>query len=303
MRIIKRSIILAVLVLSLLACQSLEVLPEPGPDDGQPNNGNLPRVTGFDCVPQNTLRQYAQLVRVIDGDTIEVEMDGEQYRVRYIGVDTPERDEPFYSEASEANQAYLSGEYLLLVKDVSETDRYGRLLRYVFAGEDRFVNYELVREGYATSLTYPPDVACADFFLDAQIEARDQGRGFWEESLNSLDPLESSTQPDSVVIDMIHYDGQASPVETDEFILIKNVGAAPVDITGWTINAGAPGQDFTFPSFSLQPEQSCRIYTNEIHLEWCGFSFGLDESIWSNQGDCGYLSDSQGTLVDALCYQ
>jgi len=299
MRPIKISLLLTLLALSLIACQPLNPSPGPLPDGGQPDDGasdgSLPRATGYACVPQNTMRQYARLVKVVDGDTIEVEMEGQQYRVRYIGVDTPERDTNFYQEATEANQALLAGEFLLLVTDVSDTDQYGRLLRYVFAGQDSFVNYELVKGGYAFSATFPPDVACADAFLDAQIEAREQGAGLWGATRD--------TPAAAVVIDLIHYDGQATPVETDEFVLIKNTGPAPVEVTGWQIDAGSSGQLFTFPAFTLQAGQSCRVYTNEFHPETCGFSFGLNESIWSNSGECGYLYDSQGLLVDALCYE
>lgn len=293
--------LLAVLALGLFACQPTNNVPVPPPDGGQPDEGRLPGSTGYACVPQNTLQQFARLVQVIDGDTIDVEMEGRQYRVRYIGVDTPERGEPFYSEATAANQSLLAGEYLLLVRDVSEIDQYGRLLRYVFAGEDRFVNHELVSAGYALSATFPPDVACADFFLEAQIEAREQGRGLWGDPQRSDDaPGEGSNS--SIIIDLIHYDGQVPQVESDEFIVVKNTGLQSVEITNWKINAGSPSQEFIFPAFLLQAGQSCRVYTNQVHPESCGFSFGIDQPIWSNQGECGYLYDPQGLLVDTFCY-
>jgi hypothetical protein len=72
----------------------------------------------------------------------------------------------------------VAGQTVTLVKDVSETDRYGRLLRYVFVG-DLFVNAELVRQGYATVATYPPDVACIDYFRRLEGEARERVAGLW----------------------------------------------------------------------------------------------------------------------------
>jgi micrococcal nuclease len=114
----------------------------------------------------------------VDGDTIEVGLGARTARVRYIGVDTPERDEPFYREATEANRRLLGDGQLLLYKDVSETDRYGRLLRYVVAGE-RFVNLALVQEGYAQAATYPPDVACSQAFVTAERNARSAQVGLW----------------------------------------------------------------------------------------------------------------------------
>jgi micrococcal nuclease len=124
------------------------------------------------------------VVRVIDGDTIEIEMDGQLYTVRYIGVDTPETKhptkgvQPYGPEASERNRQLVEGRMVYLEKDVSETDRYGRLLRYVYV-DDAMVNAVLVQEGYAQVATYPPDVRYVDDFLALQREAVDVGRGLW----------------------------------------------------------------------------------------------------------------------------
>lgn len=117
--------------------------------------------------------------RVIDGDTIDVRIGNQTYRVRYIGIDTPERGDVYFYQSSEANRRLVEGKKVTLVKDVSEVDRYDRLLRYVFVGEI-FVNYELIRQGYAYAYTYPPDVACADVFVAAQRAAREFERGFWK---------------------------------------------------------------------------------------------------------------------------
>ena len=113
--------------------------------------------------------------RVIDGDTV-VLANGE--RVRYIGMDTPERGEPFFDEATEFNRRLVEGRPIQLVEDESETDRFGRLLRYVFAG-DILVNAELVREGLAEAKRYDPDVKFADCFNALMQEARENRRGLW----------------------------------------------------------------------------------------------------------------------------
>jgi micrococcal nuclease len=123
--------------------------------------------------------QPAALRNVIDGDTIDVDIAGAEYRVRYIGIDTPERDMPFYDEATRANRDLVTGQTLYLVKDVSETDRYGRLLRYVYLADGTLVNAALVESGYAQAVTFPPDVAFAETFRRLQQEARDAGRGLW----------------------------------------------------------------------------------------------------------------------------
>ncbi len=121
----------------------------------------------------------AEVVWVIDGDTIDVELNGAEYRVRYIGVDTPERDEPFYEQASAFNRDLVAGQTIILVKDVSDTDQYGRLLRYIYLEDGTFVNRELIAGGYARLVTYPPDVSYADQFRALQGEARSAELGMW----------------------------------------------------------------------------------------------------------------------------
>lgn len=133
------------------------------------------------CVPSTTKVESGQVTRVIDGDTIEVRIGGQAFRVRYIGMDTPEVGDPFGAESTAANDELVRGQTVRLVKDVSETDRYGRLLRYVFVGE-MFVNRELVLQGYAMASTYPPDVACAEGFLEAQRAAVAAASGLWAAS-------------------------------------------------------------------------------------------------------------------------
>ena len=129
-------------------------------------------------------RTPAYVVRVIDGDTIVVVMDGLEYRVRYIGINTPETVDPrkpvecYGREASQRNRELVEGQTTELEKDVSETDQYGRLLRYVWVNGD-MVNAILVGEGYALVSTYPPDVKYQELFLDLQREAREAGRGLW----------------------------------------------------------------------------------------------------------------------------
>ena len=126
-------------------------------------------------------REKVKVIRVIDGDTIELE-DGR--RVRYIGIDTPETVDPqkpvqcFGKEASLENKKLVEGKQIEMEKDISETDQYGRLLRYVWV-EGIFVNEYLVREGFAHAVTFPPDVRYQELFLEAERKAREEGKGFW----------------------------------------------------------------------------------------------------------------------------
>ena len=121
----------------------------------------------------------ARLARVVDGDTIEVTIAGRSEKVRYIGIDTPERDQPGYRAASNANAALLGAGALYLVTDASDRDRYGRLLRYVYTGDGTLVNHELIARGWAQPVEYPPDIRFAEEFRQAARTAAQAGRGFW----------------------------------------------------------------------------------------------------------------------------
>jgi micrococcal nuclease len=138
----------------------------------------LPAAAGASCVPASNERQTAKVVKITDGDTIIVEIDGQEFHLRYIGVDTPETGDPGGSAATEFNRSLVEGKTVTLVKDTSEVDRYDRLLRYVFVG-DVFVNNELVRAGYASSGSWPPDTACDSQFSKTFQTAKANMVGLW----------------------------------------------------------------------------------------------------------------------------
>lgn len=126
--------------------------------------------------------QGARVTRVIDGDTIEIELGSMKERVRYIGIDTPERGKPFYKEAKDINADLVDGKLVDLKMDVQLRDRYGWLLAYVYVQQSEkriFVNALLVAEGYAQVMTVPPNVKFSELFLKLQREAVQKGRGFW----------------------------------------------------------------------------------------------------------------------------
>ncbi|MCS7188128.1 MAG: thermonuclease family protein, partial [Armatimonadota bacterium] len=121
-----------------------------------------------------------KVVKVVDGDTI-VLSDGRT--VRYIGIDTPERGQPFYEAARNFNRKLVQGKIVELEFDVERYDHHGRLLAYVFlrdkSGRRIFVNAEMVRNGFARTYTKPPNVKYADLFVKLQDEARANKRGLW----------------------------------------------------------------------------------------------------------------------------
>jgi micrococcal nuclease len=96
--------------------------------------------------------ERARVLDVVDGDTVDVEVNGRRERVRYYGVNTPERGDPCYREATERNRE-LVGDEVLLAPDERDRDRYGRLLRYIFTPEGESIDAALVYEGLARAWT------------------------------------------------------------------------------------------------------------------------------------------------------
>ena len=125
-------------------------------------------------------RTAALVTGVADGDTIYVNIAGQPFTVRYIGIDTPEMESQSGPVAREANRQLVKGQTVYLEKDVSETDRYGRLLRYVYLADGTFVNAELVRMGYAVVKAYPPDTRHHRQLSLLQDEAERSFRGLWK---------------------------------------------------------------------------------------------------------------------------
>ena len=89
--------------------------------------------------------------------------------------------------------------------------------------------------------------------------------------------------------------------ENGEYVVIENDESFPIQLLNWTLRDEA-NHVFTFPSFVIQPNQQCRIYTNEFHPESCGFNYGSSSPIWNNTGDTAYLRDANGTLIDDYSY-
>ena len=126
----------------------------------------------------NPAPETATVTQVIDGDTIVIDTG---HRVRYIGIDTPEVHpvaEAYGMEAWQANRNLVEGKEVRLERDATETDQFGRLLRYVYV-DDTLVNAELVRLGLAEAKAYPPDIKHQELLEQLEKEARQAGRGMW----------------------------------------------------------------------------------------------------------------------------
>ncbi len=140
----------------------------------------------YESGTHDTYYASATVTRVVDGDTIEISpaLDGIT-DVRLIGVDTPETKEPgcapqpYGAEAGSYAESVLSGQEVGLELGVEGTDRYGRLLAYVYTQDGEMFNEDLVEGGYAQAYPYPPNTKYADRFAVAQEQARGAGLGIW----------------------------------------------------------------------------------------------------------------------------
>lgn len=140
--------------------------------------GFLTLASAFPALAATYTGQY---VSNHDGDTITVRIKGKKEKVRLIGIDTPElAQKPWGPKARDFTRRLTQGKTLRLETDVEPRDRYGRLLAYVYVGKT-FVNRALAEEGYALTLTYPPNVAHVEDFTAAVRRAREAKRGFWAE--------------------------------------------------------------------------------------------------------------------------
>lgn len=147
----------------------------------------------------------AAVIRVIDGDTAEMSLQGRSERVRFIGMDAPERGRPYFNEATAYTTQLIGGKTLFLESDIGQRDRYGRLLAYLWLSEPftideasiraSMVNARLLLEGYASVMTIPPNIRYVDWFTSFQTESRNQGRGLWAQPVPSAPPPAPKPKP------------------------------------------------------------------------------------------------------------
>ena len=236
------------------------------------------------CVP-NHPPQPAKVVDIIDGDTIAVLLDGLVVKVKYIGVDAPEsvsRLEYLGKEAKNRNREMVFGRDVLLYRDESDRDRFDRLLRYVFV-DDRFINDELISQGYAEALDEPPDSACALQFQEAEKSIREKALGLWAPHTPQPEQVFAATDVIIFGVDKV-----------SEFVDIQNVGDSAVDLSGWKLVSEQGDQECKL-SGVIHPYEIVRIFSGK---DQPGFSCGFDKPIWDDsRPDTALLYDPDGNVV------
>ena len=250
-----------------------------------------------------TTGTLASVVSVTDGDTLTVELNGVNERVRLIGINAPEAGECLAAEATSELRNLTVGTTVRLVTDRSNRDDFGRLLRYVFVDDQVrgtvFVNEVLVESGLAIANRYEPDTARADDLEAAQTRAQDASRGLWFEGACGP-PVEID-----VVISSINADapGDDNENKNGEWVTIRSRSGA-ADLTGFVLKDESASHRFTFPDgFILSEGASVRVFSgcgsnSETNLYWCN----PGSAVWNNSGDTAFLLDPNGSLVSQLSY-
>jgi micrococcal nuclease len=277
--------IIIIFVLISLACSGGGDIPTDAPT-ALPDLTATPPLSDEPTQPDNL--ESATVAEVIDGDTIELS-DGR--RVRYIGINTPEREQPYYQEATEANRQLVAGQEVRLEFDQDTIDQYGRTLAYIWV-DGKMANMEIVSQGFANVYTFPPNVKYEQEFRQAERAAREAERGLWAGS--------------EVALKIIHIEANAPGNDNEnpngEWIEIANQGGEPVQMAAYTLKDEA-NHIYTFDDFTAAPGMTFRLYSGQggdgpTELYW-----GLNgESIWNNGGDAAFLRDADGNLVDTYAY-
>jgi endonuclease YncB( thermonuclease family) len=241
--------------------------------------------------------ESAQVVRVLDGDSIEVELSGDTTEVRLLGINAPERNECYGDAARDALVEYLDAGPITLVAAGGESvDRFGRLLRYVYAGESP-VAEEMLMSGHAIVVQgdHPRD----DAFVALADGAADAGLGLWQP--DACGPEAAS----AVRIASVEYNpaGPDRDNATNEYVAIRNEGDAAIDLTDWIVRDESSQHRYRFPSVALAPGATMRLRSgcgddaqNDVY--WCA-----GDPVWSNGGDTALLQDPHGNVVDRVLYR
>lgn len=197
----------------------------------------LSAVLAFAGAPAAAQNEAAVVTRIVDGDTVEATIGGVPQTIRYIGVDTPESKKPntpvqcYALEATEVNKALVLGQTVLLERDRTNYDRYGRMLRYVYLADGRMVNEELVKLGAAFAKRYKPDTKHAVKLETAQRAAQSAKAGLWggctvvngatlPGAYAGVAPVAGAPAPTAAV---------AAPAPTAPAAVIGRGSAAPID--------------------------------------------------------------------------
>jgi len=249
---------------------------------------------------ENELPEYKisnQVLQIADGDTFQT-ADGEW--IRMLCINTEEKGRPWATEATHRLKQYLQMGEIELEADAEDRDAYGRLLRYVYVttedGERLHVNVELVREGYAHAFIFENNQKYKQDFFAAEWEARNASRRIWIPSMYDVE----------ITLIQAVEDGTGA---NSEYVLITNVGTDTVNMTDWTLKDQS-WHNFKFPELALAPGANVTVHTgagtnttSDLYWDYENmFTSSWSGRAWDDDGEVGFLRDSDGLLADFYDY-
>lgn len=226
--------------------------------------------------------------RIVDGDTVQLDT-GET--VRLIGINTPERNQPFYEEARAFTSQLLLDQPVRVETDVEPQDRYGRTLAYLFLQDGTFANLEIVRQGYAQAWNIPPNSRYAAEFAAAEAEARGANVGIWTASEASIEIVGIEADPP----------GPDSENLNAETVTLRNKGRRAVQLEGFRLSDRS-NNTYIFPNFSLAGGATVVLHSGRGRDDDRNLYWGSSSPIWNNDGDTAFLRDPAGNTVDVFSY-
>ncbi len=214
----------------------------------------------------NSVGEYGIVTKVVDGDTVHVNINGKDETIRLLGINTPEKKKPYYTEAKDFLNSEIENKSVQLLTEGEGVDRYGRKLRHVFY-ENRFINVEIVENGFATTFMLD-GLKYKDKFVNAEKFAMNGGKGLWKKSNDEC----------SGCIRLVLLNA------TVDYFIIRNDCDFYCSLINWSVKDDA-NHFFTISSLNKFEE---RKY-DSIEL--------FKAEVWNDNGDRFFMRDSNGELV------
>ncbi len=266
-------------------------------DSAPPSSAGGSVAATADPAPPNP-PQPAFVDFVQDGDSATVVINGDEQRLRLIGINTPERDECYGDEARQLFKELAEGRDVQVVTDVEPMDQYGRTLAYLYL-DGILINAELVRQGAAIARPFEPNTTLQDHLEEAEEQAQRSQLGMWAPAACGGD------ENSPIVIAAINADAPGRDDENlnGEFIVVENTSRETMDLSGWGVKDESSVHRYTFPDgVTLAPDTSLTLFTGcgndgTTDLYWCN-----DSPVWDNSGDTAFISDGTGQVRHRLSY-
>jgi len=250
-------------------------------------------VSGPVLIDPATADELFRVKQVYDGDTVLLE-DGR--KVRYLGINSPEFQEPFYLKAKRFNESLVLGKEIRLEFDQEGADSYNRILAYVYVG-DQMVNARLVGEGLAHVFFIGPNRKHNALLLQSQATAKQRRVGIWS----------ARARPKDLKITNVHLADPDMPDPYAPYVRIANLSKGLIRLAGYVLS-NESGQRYRFPDVAIDPGYTVLVASK-------GRKDGIDErgqmvvhwptqgSVWDTREDTAFLIDPSGDIVDMFHYK